>query len=105
MFDIYIPPEYSSREKRLQKDHLKVLLETINNIRSENIILIRDFNARTKLYEDVISEKLRSFSSKFVISEPILGSDHCILKLTINLPKEIRIEERQEKSNIPRITS
>ena len=52
---IYIPPEYSSREKRLQKDHFKVLLETINNIRSENIILIRDFNARTKLYEDIIA--------------------------------------------------
>ena len=25
------------------------------------------------------------------------------MKLTINLPKEIRIEEKQEKSNIPRI--
>ena len=49
---IYIPPNtHSSREKRLQKDHFKVLLETINNIRSENIILI----ARTKLYEDVIA--------------------------------------------------
>ena len=32
-----------------------------------------------------------------------MGSDHCILILTINLPKEIRIEERQEKSNIQRI--
>ena len=55
---VYIPPEYSSREIRLQKDHFKILLETINIIKSENIILVGDFNSRTKVYEDVIeSEK------------------------------------------------
>ena len=55
---VYIPPENSSREKRLKKDHFKTLTENISNIKSENIILVGDFNARTKLYEDVIeSEK------------------------------------------------
>ena len=55
---VYIPPENSSREKRLGKDHFKTLTENIIKIKSENIILIGDFNARTRLYEDIIeSEK------------------------------------------------
>ena len=55
---VYIPPEYSSREKRLGKDHFKRLTENILKIKSENIILVGDFNARTRLYEDIIeSEK------------------------------------------------
>ena len=55
---IYIPPENSSREKRLNKNHFIELSENINKIKSENIILVGDLNARTKLYDDVIeSEK------------------------------------------------
>ena len=169
---VYIPPEDSSREKRLKKDHYKTLIENISNIKSDTIILIGDFNARTKLYEDVIefeknvddfmpqsllscakfkrsnqdkkgnkygkklvdlciktklyiangrtlgdlqgkytcyengtscvdyaiiSEKLHSYIYKLNISEPFLASDHCVLRLTITLPKKaIKITSKNE---------
>ena len=51
---VYIPPENSSREKRMNKNHFIELAEKINKIKSENIILIGDFNARTKIFDDVI---------------------------------------------------
>ena len=52
---IYIPPEYSTREKRLNIDHFKHLIETVTKIDSNNIILMGDFNARTKDFEDTLN--------------------------------------------------
>ena len=42
---VYIPPEYSSREKRLKTEHFQELSKKISSIPSEKIILIGDFNA------------------------------------------------------------
>ena len=49
---VYFPPEYSSREKRLQNDHFLNLSERTSTIPSEKIILLGDFNARTGRTED-----------------------------------------------------
>ena len=176
---VYIPPEYSSREKRLKKDHFKLLLETIRTLKSTNIILIGDFNSRTKLFEDIlqtenevdeyiprvlisdikrkranqdkkgnkygkkltdlcltsklyiangrtlgdlngkftcfekngtstvdyaiISENLNAFIHSFSITDPFLGSDHCILKLTVSLPKEVMTNGIEMNKDIPKI--
>ena len=43
---VYFPPEYSSREKRMQVDHFQNLLDRTSTIPSDKIILIGDFNAR-----------------------------------------------------------
>ena len=51
---IYFPPENSEREKRLKEDHFKKLLEKVLMIKSNNIILIGDFNARTGSLDDVL---------------------------------------------------
>ena len=51
---VYIPPEGSSREKRLKNDHFKVLKDITSKIDSENIVLVGDFNARTKGVEDTL---------------------------------------------------
>ena len=55
--NVYIPPEGSSREKRLKEDHFKSLTETFMKIKSENVILIGDFNARTRDDEDTVMEE------------------------------------------------
>ena len=51
---IYFPPETSTREKKCNLDHFLHLQETTRNINSENIILMGDFNARTKDLDDVL---------------------------------------------------
>ena len=48
----YVPPEYSSREKRLQIDHFQNLIEKVSTLPTNRHILIGDFNARTKDLED-----------------------------------------------------
>ena len=63
----YIPPENSSREKRINKDHFKTLMDTYTNIKSENVILIGDLNARTKNYEDVIGTGKGILIPKYLI--------------------------------------
>ena len=57
----YIPPMESSREKRLDTDHFKILHNKLANIKSEQIILIGDFNARTNNYEDRIPNNDKDF--------------------------------------------
>ena len=49
---VYIPPECSTREKRININHFKRLQETLSKINGENIILMGDFNARTQLTDD-----------------------------------------------------
>ena len=49
---VYFPPEYSSRENRLNVDHFQNLLKKTSAIPSEKIILIGDFNARTGENDD-----------------------------------------------------
>ena len=49
---VYFPPEYSSREKRLNIDHFQNLSEKTSTIASEKIILLGDFNARTGVTDD-----------------------------------------------------
>ena len=51
---IYIPPQDSSREKRIQTDHFKNILATYASLDSEHVLLMGDMNARTNNYEDVI---------------------------------------------------
>ena len=51
---VYFPPETTDREKRLNVDHFKHLEETTRKINSDNIILMGDFNARTKDMDDVL---------------------------------------------------
>ena len=51
---VYIPPEASTREKRINVDHFKQLKETTAKIDSSSIILIGDFNARTGQLEDTL---------------------------------------------------
>ena len=48
----YIPPEYSTREKRLNIDRFELLTQVTSRLPSEKIILIGDFNARTSNSED-----------------------------------------------------
>ena len=48
----YIPPAESSREKRNNIDHFKMLREKYGSIESDHVILIGDFNARTKNYSN-----------------------------------------------------
>ena len=52
---VYFPPESSTREKRANSDHFQNLKETTRQIRSENIIIMGDLNARTKNLMDVIT--------------------------------------------------
>ena len=51
---VYIPPEESTREKRINTNHFETLLKRTAKIRSENIVLIGDFNSRTSDLNDVI---------------------------------------------------
>ena len=51
---VYIPPEYSTRERKLNIDHFKQLKETTSKIDSDNIVLMGDFNARTGNLDDVL---------------------------------------------------
>ncbi len=44
---VYIPPEFSSREKRLKLDHFRTLVTTTLQTKSNSIILLGDFNSRT----------------------------------------------------------
>ena len=48
----YIPPEYSTREKRLNIDRFELLTQVTSRLPREKIILIGDFNARTSNSED-----------------------------------------------------
>ena len=176
---VYIPPEFSSREKRLKKDHFNSLIDMISKIKSNNIILMGDFNARTKNYEDllnkdnnsdntmpdnlfsqikrmrnnqdkkgnkygrkltdlclasklyiangrtlgdlqgsftcyenngvstvdysIISEKLFPLISKFIVSDPVMGSDHCVLELFLSLPKETTYKGIEMNIHPPKI--
>ena len=50
---VYIPPESSTREKRINLDHFSRLTDITKKIPSENIILLGDFNARTNNLPDV----------------------------------------------------
>ena len=52
----YIPPEGSTREKRINIDHFKIMQETTAKIKSDNIILIGDFNARTAQKVDTLTQ-------------------------------------------------
>ena len=52
---IYIPPQNSSKEKRLNKDHFERLKNTMLNIESINMILLGEFNARTQNKNDVLA--------------------------------------------------
>ena len=52
---VYVPPEESSREKRNDTDHFKMLKGKYTNIPSDHIILMGHFNTRTKDYEDTVS--------------------------------------------------
>ena len=54
--NVYFPPEYSSREKRIKLDHFKQLIETTTKINSKNVVLIGDFNARTQKIKDTLNK-------------------------------------------------
>ena len=55
---VYVPPETSSREKRLKIDHFKLILESTQKINTSNWILVGDFNARThNLADTLVKEK------------------------------------------------
>ena len=45
----------SSREKKNRSDHFKMLTEKYASIPSEHVILVGDFNARTKDYDDTVT--------------------------------------------------
>ncbi len=51
---VYFPPEYSSREKRLNIDHFNNLLEVTSALPNNKVILMGDFNARTGKKEDTL---------------------------------------------------
>ena len=51
---VYIPPEYSTRERKLNKDHFVTLFETTSKIKSDNVLLMGDFNARTLTLSDTL---------------------------------------------------
>ena len=51
---IYFPPTNSTREKKLNLDHFHHLKSITKDINSQNIILMGDFNARTKNLSDVL---------------------------------------------------
>ena len=51
---IYFPPESSTREKRINKDHFSHLQEVTLKLNTDQVILMGDFNARTKNLEDVL---------------------------------------------------
>ncbi len=54
---VYFPPEDSPREKKVDRDQFKHLLETVAKIKSEEVILMGDFNARTKNMDDTLTEE------------------------------------------------
>ena len=54
---VYIPPEQSSREKRLKIDHFKQLKETTAKIATGQKILIGDLNARTQNLKDTLTKE------------------------------------------------
>lgn len=54
---VYFPPESSTREKKIGVDHFKNLTETVSKLNSNNIILMGDFNARTKNLDDTLSDE------------------------------------------------
>ena len=54
---VYIPPESSPREKRINKDHFETLINSMNKIKSENIVLVGDFNSRTHTLDDTIMKE------------------------------------------------
>ena len=73
----YIPPAESSREKRLNTDHFRNLIDKYTEIESEHIILIGDFNARTKDYDDRIAE---IDNQVFELESPILKQSKQIMR-------------------------
>ena len=68
---IYFPPENSSREKRIKVDHFKNLVEKVSKIDSSNIILIGDFNARTKDLTDTMDDYENDQSGHDMISSKV----------------------------------
>ena len=68
---IYIPPENSSREKRIKVDHFENLLDKVTKIDSNNIILVGDFNARTKDLSDTIGNDQNDVSMPQLISSKV----------------------------------
>ena len=59
---VYIPPETSSKEIRIKKDHYKSLIETTLLMGGDsNKILIGDFNARTHNITDTLVKEKLSF--------------------------------------------
>ena len=54
---VYFPPDYSTREKKSNEDHFKNLLEAVGKLKSDNVILMGDFNARTKNLDDTLSNE------------------------------------------------
>ena len=51
---VYIPPESSTREKRINIDHFKTLKSITAKIKSNNVVLVGDFNSRTKNIDDTL---------------------------------------------------
>ena len=54
---IYFPPGNSTREKKTGLDHFQALQETTKKIGSDHIILMGDFNARTKNLQDTLTSE------------------------------------------------
>ena len=52
---VYIPPESSTREKRINIDHFKTLKSITAKIKSNNVVLVGDFNSRTKNIDDTLT--------------------------------------------------
>ena len=51
---VYIPPECSTREKKINTDHFATIIETNSKIKSDNVLLMGDFNARTLTLPDTL---------------------------------------------------
>ena len=68
---VYIPPQESTREKRINTDHFETLLKRTAKIKSQNIVFIGDFNSRTSDLNDIIyrekyDEAIQDFYPKIV---------------------------------------
>ena len=68
---IYFPPENSSREKRIKVDHFENLMDKVTKIDSNNIILVGDFNARTKDLSDTLGDDENDVSIPHLISSKV----------------------------------
>ena len=55
-------------KKRIKVDHFKNLVEKVSKIDSSNIILIGDFNARTKDLNDIMDDYENDQSGHDIIS-------------------------------------